>query len=150
MVSTCVDPKTESPELKGTLRQRTKNGRFSYRLVVLNGTRKEFALQTRNYDEAVQKASELDSIWLGLGPTNKQVTRSEPQTLSKKSEVQDTPSSPPSPEHKPEPDVSFKEAWEIYKMHPNRATPYTIEEQIGYRRAFRDFTNFATGITKRA
>ena len=33
-------------------------------------------------------------------------------------------------------------------MHPNRATPYTIEEQIGYRRAFREFTNFATGITK--
>ena len=141
MVSTCVGPKTERPELKGTLRQRTKNGRFSYRLIVLNGTRKEFALQTRNYDEAVQKASELDSIWLGF--VNKQVTRNEPQALPQMSEIRDipAPASPPEPEPetklKSKPDVSFEEAWEIYKMHPNRATPYTVEERIGYRRAFR-------------
>ena len=117
MVSTRVGPKTKRPELKGTLRQRTKNGRFSYRLVVLNGTRKEFALQTRNHDEAVQKASELDSIWLGLGSTNKQVMRSEPQALSQLSEIRDIPALSPEPELGPEkklelkPDVSFEEAW---------------------------------------
>ena len=148
MVSTCVGPKTESPKLKGTLRQRTKNGRFSYRLVVLNGTRKEFALQTRNHDEAVQKASELDTIWLGLGSTNKQVMRSESQALPQKSKVRDIPALASSPEPESEPDVSFEGAWEIYKMHPNRATPYTVEERIGYRRAFREFTDFASGTTE--
>ena len=154
MVSTCVGPKTERPELKGTLRQRTKNGRFSYRLIVLNGTRKEFALQTRNYDEAVQKASELDSIWLGF--VNKQVTRNEPQALPQLREIRDIPALSPEPELEPEkklelelkPDVSFEEAWEIYKMHPNRAIPYTVEERIGYRRAFREFTDFASGTTE--
>lgn len=148
MVSTRVGPKTERPELKGTLRQRTKNGRFSYRLIVLNGTRKEFALQTRNHDEAVQKASDLDTIWLGLGPTNKQVMRNEPQALPQMSEIRDIPAPASPPEPEPEPDVSFEEAWEIYKMHPNRATPYTVEERIGYRRAFREFTDFASGTTE--
>ena len=32
-------------------------------------------------------------------------------------------------------------------MNPNRATPHTVEERIGYRRAFREFANFASGIT---
>ena len=51
-------------KLQGTLRQRTRNGYYSYRLATSNSIRKEFALQTRNYDEAIQKAAELDSVWL--------------------------------------------------------------------------------------
>ena len=64
MVDTHVSPKRTRNKLQGKLRQRTRNGNYSYRLTSSNGARKEFTLQTRNYDEAVRKASELDSIWL--------------------------------------------------------------------------------------
>ena len=64
MVNTHVSPKRTRNKLQGKLRRRTRNGNYSYRLTSSNGARKEFTLQTRNYDEAVLKASELDSIWL--------------------------------------------------------------------------------------
>ena len=64
MVGTHVSPKKTRNKLQGKLRQRTRNGNFSYRLTSSTGARKEFTLQTRNYEEAVLKASELDSIWL--------------------------------------------------------------------------------------
>ena len=55
-------------QLHGKLRQRKKNGQYYYRLVVSTGIRKEFALKTSDHKDAVQKASELDSIW--LSPTS--------------------------------------------------------------------------------
>ena len=64
MVNTHVSPKRTRNKLQGKLRRRTRNGNYSYRLTSSSGSRKEFTLQTRNYDEAVLKASELDSIWL--------------------------------------------------------------------------------------
>ena len=64
MVDTHVSPKRTRNKLQGKLRRRARNGNYSYRLTSSNGARKEFTLQTRNYDEAVRKASELDSIWL--------------------------------------------------------------------------------------
>ena len=64
MVGTHVNTKTKKINLQGKLRQRTKNRYYHYRLTVSNGIRKEFTLQTRDYDEAVKQASELDSIWL--------------------------------------------------------------------------------------
>lgn len=64
MVGKHVSPKRTRNKLQGKLRQRTRNGNYSYRLTSSTGARKEFTLQTRNYDEAVRKASELDSIWL--------------------------------------------------------------------------------------
>ena len=67
MVGTNDNRKTRRIELRGQLRQRTTNGVYSYRLTVANGMRKEFFLRTSNYDEAVRKASDLDSI--RLAPT---------------------------------------------------------------------------------
>ena len=64
MVGTNDNRKTRKIELRGQLRQRTTNWVYSYRLTVANGTRKEFFLRTSNYDEAVRRAAELDSIWL--------------------------------------------------------------------------------------
>ena len=121
MVDTHVSPKKTRNKLQGKLRRRTRNGNYSYRLTSSNGSRKEFTLQTRNYDEAVLKASELDSIW--LAPT-KEVALAQMNAMRGFSST--------------EQDASFDEAWEIYKTHPNRATPRTVEEQIGYRRTFRD------------
>ena len=132
MVGTHVNTKTKKINLQGKLRQRTKNRYYHYRLTVSNGIRKEFTLQTRDYDEAVKQASELDSIW--LAPT-KEVALAQMNALRGFS--------------KPELDASFDEAWEIYRMHPDRAVPTTAEEQIGYQRTFQDFVEFATGITKK-
>ena len=129
MVDTHVSPKRTRNKLQGKLRRRTRNGNYSYRLTSSNGSRKEFTLQTRNYDEAVLKASELDSIW--LAPT-KEVALAQMNAMRGFS--------------LPEQDASFDEAWAIYKTHPNRATPRTVEEQIGYRRTFREFASFASGI----
>ena len=55
---------TKTTKLQGKLRQKTKGAYYHYRLTIADGTRKEFTLKTRDYEEAVQKASELDSIWL--------------------------------------------------------------------------------------
>ena len=57
---------TKTTKLQGKLRQKTKGTYYHYRLTIADGTRKEFTLKTRDYEEAVQKASELDSIWLAL------------------------------------------------------------------------------------
>ena len=103
MVGTHVNTKTKKINLQGKLRQRTKNRYYHYRLTVSNGIRKEFTLQTRDYDEAVKQASELDSIW--LAPT-KEVALAQMNALRGFST--------------PEKDASFDEAWEIYRMHPDR------------------------------
>ena len=130
MDATHVSPKKRKNKLQGKLRQRTRNGNYSYRLSLSNGTRKEFSLKTRNYEDAVREASELDSIW--FAPVQEVV-------LAQMNAMKGLAS--------PELDASFDEAWDIYTMHPNRATPHTVEEQIGYRRTFREFASFASGIT---
>ena len=63
-MGTHINGKKSKTALQGKLRQRTNGGNYYYRLMITNGTRKEFTLGTANYDEAVQKAAELDSVWL--------------------------------------------------------------------------------------
>ena len=132
MVGTHVNRKNRDDKLQGSLRQRAKNRYYHYRLTITNGTRKEFTLQTYDYDEAVRMASELDSIW--LAPT-KEVALAQMNAIRGFS--------------KPELDASFDEAWEVYRTHPDRAVPNTAEEQIAYGRTFQSFAEFATGITKK-
>ena len=50
-------------QLRGKLRQKEKNGPYYYRLMVANGVRKEFALKTSDFEEAVQKATDLDAVY---------------------------------------------------------------------------------------
>jgi len=99
MVDTHVSPKRTRNKLQGKLRQRTRNGNYSYRLTSSTGARKEFTLQTRDNDEAVLKASELDSIW--LAPT-KEVAFAEMNAIrgfSKQTKK-----------------ISFEVAWDIYQV----------------------------------
>ena len=110
-MGTNFNGKRNRAKLQGNLRQRVKGGNYHYRLMITAGTRKEFTLGTSNYDEAVLKALELDSIW--LAPT-KEVAVAQMNALRGFAS--------------PELDASFDEAWEIYTMHPNRATPHTVEE----------------------
>ena len=63
MVCTHVSRRKTRNGLHGRLRQRTKGGNYHYRLAIANGTRRDFSLHALNYDEAIQRASELDSIW---------------------------------------------------------------------------------------
>ena len=129
MVDTHVSPKRTRNKLQGKLRQRTRNGNYSYRLTSSTGARKEFTLQTRNYDEAVLKASELDSIW--LAPT-REVALAQMSAIRGFSEQAKK--------------ISFEEAWEIYQVHPNRATPHSVEERIGYRKTFELFSRFTSEV----
>ncbi|MBO7088561.1 MAG: hypothetical protein J6W70_01540, partial [Lentisphaeria bacterium] len=105
MVGTNDNRKTRRIELRGQLRQRTTNGVYSYRLTIANGTRKEFFLRTSNYDEAVRKASHLDSIW--LAPTQEVALAQMNAIRGFSMEVQK---------------ITFEEAWEKYRTHPDRAT----------------------------
>lgn len=55
-------------ELHGKLRQKIPGGPYYYRLSVMNGVRREFSLKTCDFEEACQKAADLDVIW--DAPTN--------------------------------------------------------------------------------
>ena len=43
--------------------------------------------------------------------------------------------------------ITFEEAWEKYRTHPNRATPSTPNAQLSYNKSFRLFAEYATGQT---
>ena len=130
MDETNVSPKTGKVKLQGTLRQRTRNGFYSYRLSLSNGSRREFALQTRNYNEAARKASDLDSIW--LAPAQE-------VALAQMNAIRDYSTEAPK--------ITFDEAWEKYRTHPERATPSTFNAQLSYNKSFRLFAEYATGQT---
>ena len=51
-------------KLHGTIRRKEKGGNFYYRLTITSGIRKEFSLKTRDEAEAVQKAEEIDAIYM--------------------------------------------------------------------------------------
>ena len=113
---------------QGKLRQKSKSGQYYYRLTIAQGNRKEFSLGTSDLDEACRKAEELDSIW--LAPTS-EVALAQMNAIrqfSKKAKK-----------------ISFEEAWDIYQAHPDRATPHTVEERIGYRKTYELFSQFASG-----
>ena len=69
----------QTPKLQGKLRQKTKGAYYHYRLTIADGTRKEFTLKTRDYKEALKKASELDSIW--LAPTKEVALAQVPMSI---------------------------------------------------------------------
>ena len=103
MVGTHVSPKRTRNRLQGTPKRRTRNGNYSFRLTSSTGARKEFTLQTRNYDEAVRNASELDSIW--LAPT-REVARALMNAVRGFSEQVKK--------------ISFEEAWVLRATAPAR------------------------------
>ena len=113
--------------LQGKLRRRSKGGQFSYRLIIASGLRKEFALGTTDPKVACQKAEELDSIW--LAPT-------QDVALAQMNAIRGFSRSAMN--------LSFKDAWDKYQVHPERATPHTVSEQRAYRITFDEFVRFAT------
>ena len=114
--------------LQGKLRQKRKNGQFYYRLAIAKGVRKEFALKTTDPDEAFQRATDLDSIW--LSPTH-EVALAQMCAIRGFSKLTQG--------------LTFEEAWKKYEIHPERAMPNTITEIKGYFNTYQDFVRFASG-----
>ena len=112
-------------DTRGNIRQKGKF--YYYRLTVANGIRKEFALHTSDYDEAFKKALELDNIW---DAPNKDVAMAQMSAIKGFSKQADN--------------LPFNKVWEEYSVHPDRATPHTISEQISYKKTFDDFVQFVS------
>ena len=108
----------------GTVYQKTANGSYYFRYQV-NGLRKAVSLKTKNQREAVKKAERLLPL---LRASSTEVISAHVQhakgLVSKQKQL------------------ALKDAWEIYSQHPERATPATIAEQIGYRTSFNEFITF--------
>jgi hypothetical protein len=99
--------------LQGKLRQKSKGGQYYYRLTIAKGNRKEFSLGTADPDEACKKAEELDSIWLASTSEVALAQMNAIRGFAKKAQ-----------------NITFEEAWEKYQVHPDRATPHTVETVI--------------------
>ena len=114
-------------ELRGKLRQKIPGGPYYYRLMVANNVRREFSLKTCVFEEAVQKAADLDVIW--SAPTQEVAIA---QINALKGYSQESKNLP------------FDEAWRLYEVHPDRAMPHTVSEQNAYRSTFDEFVQFVS------
>ena len=123
--------KSRMKKLQGKLRQKSSKGNYYYRLTIANGVRKEFALKTADETEAIQRAEELDSIYVA---PNMEVAVAQINAIkgfSKQAQM-----------------LSFPEGWEKYEIHPERATPHTVSEQISYKTTYDNFVSFVTAPGK--
>ena len=114
-------------QLRGKLRQKVRSGPYYYRLMVANGQRREFALKTSDYEEACRKAADLDTIW--DAPT-KEVAIA--QITAMKGFSRQAINLP------------LSEGWEKYQVHPDRAPPHTISEQLAYKSTYEEFVQFVS------
>ena len=114
-------------QLRGKLRQKVRSGPYYYRLMVANGQRREFALKTSDYEEACRKAADLDAIW--DAPT-KEVAIAQITAMKGFS--------------KQAMNLPLSEGWEKYQVHPDRATPHTVSEQLAYKSTYEEFVQFVS------
>lgn len=119
--------KNRMQKLHGTLRRKNNRGPFYYRLTVANGVRKEFALKTTDELEALQRAEELDSIWAAPTMDVAAAQLNAIKGFSRQAEK-----------------LPLAEGWSRYEVHPQRATPHTVSEQLSYKRTYEDFVAFVT------
>lgn len=114
-------------KLKGSIRQKSENGNYYYRLTIAYGVRKEFALKTSNKAEAIQKAEELDAVW--AAPTMEVAIAQINAIKGFSKQAQN---------------LSFAEGWAKYEVHPERAMPHTVSERLSYKAAYDDFVSFVS------
>jgi len=119
--------KRKMSQLRGKLRQKVKNGPYYYRLMVANGMRKEFALKTCNFEEAFRKATEMDAVW---DAPNRDVAIAQITAMKGFS--------------KQAMNLPLSEGWEKYQVHPDRATPHTVSEQLAYKSTYEEFVQFVS------
>ena len=119
--------KKRMSQLRGKLRQKVKNGPYYYRLMVASGVRKEFSLKTCDYEEACRKAANLDAVW--EAPT-KEVALAQITAMKGFS--------------KQAMNLSLAGGWEKYQVHPDRAIPHTVSEQLAYKSTYEEFVQFVS------
>ena len=117
-------------QLRGKLRQKEKNGPYYYRLMVANGVRKEFALKTSDFEEAVQKATDLDAVYEA---PNQEVAIAQINAIKGFSKIVE--------------ELPLSEIWEKYEVHPDRARPLTPHEPLMYHSTLQEFIDYAKGKT---
>ena len=115
-------------QLRGKLRQKEKNGPYYYRLMVANGVRKEFALKTSDFDEALQKATDLDAVYEA---PNQEVAIAQINAIKGFSKIVE--------------ELPLSEIWEKYEVHPDRARPLTPHEPLMYHSTLQEFIDYAEG-----
>ena len=123
--------KSRMKKLQGKLRQKAKGGNYYYRLTVANGIRKEFALKTADETEAIQRAEELDSIYAA---PNMEVAVAQINAIkgfSKQAQM-----------------LPLSEGWAKYEIHPERATPHTVSEQLAYKTTYDEFVEYVSASGK--
>ena len=114
-------------QLRGKLRQKDKNGLYYYRLMVANNVRKEFALKTRDYEEACRKAADLDAV---LEAPTQEVAMAQINAIKGFSKLAVN--------------LALTDGWAKYSAHPDRATPHTVSERLSYKATYDEFVQFAT------
>jgi integrase len=123
--------KKRMKKLQGNLRQKSQGGNYYYRLTIANGVRKEFALKTSDETEAIQRAEELDSIYTA---PNLEVAAAQISAIKGFS--------------KQALRLPLSEGYAKYEVHPDRATPHTVSEQLSYKTTYEDFVAFVTAPGK--
>ena len=123
--------KSRMKKLQGKLRQKNSQGNYYYRLTVANGIRKEFALKTADETEAIQRAKELDSIYAAPNMDVAVAQINAIKGFSKQAQM-----------------LPLSEGWAKYEIHPERATPHTVSEQLAYKTTYDEFVEYVSAPGK--
>jgi len=108
----------------GTVYQTEEGGTYYFRYQVKH-ERKCVSLKTRNQDEAVKKAKELQPI---VNATSAEVISAHVKVARKLAfQLQSLP---------------LTNIWQTYSAHPQRALPATIREQLSYEATLKEFISF--------
>ena len=118
-------------KLQGKLRQKNSKGNYYYRLTVANGIRKEFALKTADETEAIQRAEKLDSIYAAPNMDVAVAQINAIKGFSKQAQM-----------------LPLSEGWAKYEIHPERATPHTVSEQLAYKTTYDEFVEYVSAPGK--
>ncbi len=114
----------------GSIRQKTKGGSYYYRYQI-NGRRKEIPLKTHDKVEAERKAKDL--IPIAKASSVEIIAAHVNHAKGFAKQLQQLP---------------LEAAWDKYALHPDRAMPHTVSEQLAYRSTFQEFVDFVTQPVK--
>ena len=108
----------------GTVYQKNEGGTYYFRYQVRK-ERKCVSLKTQNQEEAVRKARELLPI---VKATDAEVISAHVKVARKLAVQAQT--------------LPIKNIWKTYSVHPNRATPATVREELSYEATLNEFLAF--------
>ena len=84
-------------------------------------------MKTCDYDDACQKAADLDAVW---DAPNKEVAFAQINAIKGFS--------------RQAMNLPLSEGWQKYEVHPDRATPHTVTEQLAYQSTYKEFVQFVS------